>query len=42
LFPEGTHGMSVCTQEVGSFDSYNQRWMPMSIQWLYRLFDYTK
>lgn len=42
LFPEGTHGMSVCTQEVGSFDPYNQRWMPMSIQWLYRLFDYTK
>ncbi len=42
LFPSGTHGMSVCTQEVGSYDAYNQRWMQMSIQWLYRLFDYTK
>lgn len=42
LFPEGIHGMSVCTKETGSADSYNRRWVDMSIEWLYKLFNYQK
>lgn len=42
IFPEGSHGMSVCTEEVGSFDLYVQRWMDMSIKWLYHMFNHTK
>lgn len=40
LFPEGQHGLSVCTQEVGCLDSYNGRWMELSIAWLNRTFNY--
>lgn len=40
IFPEGNHGMSVCSEEVGSFDPYNARWVQWSIQWLNRLFSY--
>lgn len=45
LFPAGQHGMSVCTQESSpDWDeaAYNARWVDMSIQWLYRLFNYQK
>lgn len=38
FFPTGGHGMSVCTEEVASFDSYNARWMDFSIQWLNKTF----
>lgn len=41
IFPDGAHGMSVCTQEVGSLSKYNARWVDMSIHWLNTLFDYT-
>lgn len=34
VFPEGGHGMSVCTREVGCENSYNARWVEMSIMWL--------
>lgn len=38
IFPEGPHGMSVCTKEVGSECAYNARWVKLSIQWLRQLF----
>ena len=34
VFPEGRHGMSVCTKAVGSEDPYNARWVELSILWL--------
>lgn len=40
LFPQGHHGMSICTAEVGTPDPYNARWMEMSIQWLRKVFNY--
>ena len=42
IFPDGEHGMSVCTQEVGCPDEYNGRWIAWSILWLNKLFQYTK
>lgn len=42
VFPEGEHGMSVCTQEVGTPDSYNGRWVKWSIEWLNRQFSFLK
>lgn len=41
ILPEGPHGTSVCTRQVGSENPYNARWMGWSIQWLYKMFDYT-
>ena len=38
LFPEGGHGMSICTQETGSRDDYNARWLGLCAAWLDRLF----
>lgn len=40
VFPEGQHGMSVCTREVGTENDYNARWMGWSIAWLNKLFQY--
>lgn len=40
VLPEGAHGMSVCTEEVGAFSEYNGRWIEWSIQWLNKLFDF--
>ena len=40
VFPEGGHGMSVCTGEVGTEDEYNARWMEWSIAWLNKLFQF--
>lgn len=42
VLPEGEHGMSVCTQEVGCLDSYNGRWVKWSIEWLNRQFSFIK
>ena len=42
IFPEGKHGLSVCTQEVGTPDSYNRRWVEWSIVWLNTLFSFSK
>lgn len=42
VFPDGPHGMSTCTKEVGSYDPYNARWVGWSISWLNRLFDFEK
>ncbi len=42
VFPEGWHGMSVCTRDVGCLNSYNARWMEWSIKWLNRLFSFEK
>ncbi len=41
LFPSGGHGLSVCTQETGSPDPYNARWMELCLAWLGRTFGYT-
>ncbi len=40
IFPNGGHGMSVCSAEVGCRDDYNSRWVDMGIQWLNRLFSF--
>lgn len=40
LFPRGGHGMSVCTDEAGSRDDYNARWMELCLDWLDREFHY--
>lgn len=42
IFPEGPHGMSVCTEEIGNgkVSEYNARWMGWSIQWLNKQFDF--
>ena len=42
VFPTGGHGMSTCTHEVGTYNSYNGRWMEFSISWLNKLFDFEK
>lgn len=42
VFPEGRHGMSVCTQEVGSYNPYNARWVSWALAWLNQLFGFTK
>ena len=42
IFPEGVHGMSVCTEEIGGakVSEYNARWMGWSIKWLNRQFHF--
>ena len=40
FFPHGGHGMSVCTQETGSPDPYNARWMDLCLDWLDNTFGY--
>ena len=42
VFPEGKHGVSTCTQEVGTFNPYNARWIEWCITWLNKQFDFTK
>lgn len=42
VFPQGWHGMSVCTRDVGCFDPYNARWMEWSIKWLNSRFSFEK
>lgn len=42
IFPEGCHGMSVCTREVETESEYNARWVEWSIRWLNKLFGYVK
>ena len=38
VFPHGGHGMSCCTEEVGTPSEYNARWMEWSIRWLEKVF----
>lgn len=38
VFPHGGHGMSCCTEEVGTPSEYNARWMAWSIEWLKSVF----
>ena len=40
VVPKGSHGMSTCTKEVGSYSPYNARWMDWSITWLNTLFEF--
>lgn len=40
FFPHGGHGLSVCTQETGSQDDYNARWMDLALTWLDETFGY--
>ena len=42
VLPKGGHGMSVCTQEVGTTDDYNGRWVQWSIAWLNRTFEFER
>ena len=34
--------MSVCTEEVGTADPYNARWVEWSLRWLEKVFDFQK
>lgn len=40
FFPEGGHGLSVCTEESGSRNDYNAKWMDLCLDWLDREFSY--
>lgn len=40
FLPNGDHGMSICTDEVGCSDEYNAKWMQLSISWLNMAFDF--
>lgn len=40
ILPSGTHGMSVCTKEVGAESKYNARWIEWCIYWLNELFGF--
>lgn len=40
IFPDGPHGLSVCTEETGSRDDYNARWVGLCMDWLDREFGY--
>ena len=42
IFPDGEHGLSVCTDEVGTPYPYVGRWVDLSIIWLNQLFSYEK
>ena len=42
VFPEGKHGVSTCTQEVGTYQPYNARWIEWAITWLNKQFDFAK
>lgn len=38
ILPEGYHGTSICTKEVGSDMPYNRRWVGWCLQWLDKVF----
>ena len=40
ILPKGTHGMSVCNEEVENMCEYNGRWVDWSIQWLHSVFHF--
>lgn len=40
LYPHGSHGMSVCSREVGSEDHHAGTWVPLCHQWLADLFSF--
>lgn len=40
IFPEGKHGLSVCTDQVNTKNEYAGRWVEMSIQWLNKRFGF--
>lgn len=42
IMPEGPHGMSTCTKEVGSDDAYLRRWVKWSVAWLAKMFGFEK
>ena len=42
IFPEGWHGMSTCTNEVGANDAYLRRWIEWSVAWLGKTFGFER
>lgn len=40
VFPDGRHGLSVCTVEIGRQHAYNARWVEWSICWLNKVFQF--
>lgn len=40
ILPHGPHGMSACTQAVGSLDDYVARWTRWSVEWLNNVFQF--
>lgn len=41
VFPKGGHGMSVCTEEVGTPSDYNARWTGWCVRWLKELWQHS-
>lgn len=41
ILPEGEHGMSVCTEEVGTPSAYNARWVEWCIIWLQKQMNFS-
>lgn len=39
ILPEGSHGMSVCTHEVGTPSAYHARWVEWAIRWPNTVFE---
>lgn len=42
IMPDGWHGMSTCTEEVGANNSYIRRWVEWSVAWLAKMFGFEK
>lgn len=40
IYPHGNHGMSMCTEEVGSRDPHLATWFPLCAEWLGELFGF--
>ena len=40
IFPSGSHGLSVCTNETGSPKPHVRQWVNLAINWLNELFSY--
>ncbi|WP_322173510.1 alpha/beta hydrolase [Acutalibacter caecimuris] len=40
IFPNGGHGASVCTQEVGHLDPHTGQWLGLALNWLDREFGF--
>jgi len=42
LFGQGSHGMSLCTNEVGNADPHNAHWFTLCVEWLNKTMNFHK
>lgn len=40
IFPGGIHGLSVCTEQVATLNTYTAQWVALSIKWLDSVFSH--